>query len=106
VLGKPIALQSGPAWEKRLGNFHLELLDGNNRSMAHSDGHALLGHPLQAVLWLRDALRARGQALHKGQLLSLGALTPLVAVTAGMTLRARYTDLAPQGSVEVSVHFQ
>lgn len=106
VLGKPIALQPGPAWEKRLGEFHLELLDGNNRPIALGDAHALLGHPLQAVLWLRDTLRARGQTLHKGQLLSLGALTPLVAVTPGMTLRARYTDLAPQGPVEVSVHFQ
>jgi len=106
VLGKPIALQPGPVWEKRLGDFHLELLDGKGRPIALGDGHALLGHPLRAVLWLRDALRARGQTLHKGQLLSLGALTPLVAVTPGMTLRARYRDLAPQGPVEVSVHFQ
>lgn len=106
VLGKPIALQADPAWERRLGDFHLELRDANDRPIALSDGHALLGHPLQAVLWLRDALKARGQTLHKGQLLSLGALTPLVPIKPGMTLHARYTDLDPRGPVEVSVHFE
>ncbi len=104
VLGKVIPLAATPEWEKRLGDFKVILLDDNGQELAKGEGSALLGHPLKAVLWLRDDLKAAGIRLKPGDLLSLGTITPLMPVQAKTTIRARYIGLEDK-PVEVSVTF-
>ena len=69
-------------------------------------GSALLDHPLNVVLWLRDSLKAEGKKLKKGDLLSLGTITKLTPTAPNTTIRARYIDLDPKGPVEISVKFK
>ncbi|WP_413166492.1 2-keto-4-pentenoate hydratase [Capilliphycus salinus ALCB114379] len=104
VLGQPIPLEATPEWEQRLGNIQVIMFDDNGKELARGESSALLGHPLKAVLWLRDDLKAAGIRLKPGDLLSLGTITPLMPVQAKTTIRARYIGLEPQ-PVEVSVRF-
>ncbi|ERT08836.1 fumarylacetoacetate (FAA) hydrolase family protein [Lyngbya aestuarii BL J] len=104
VLGQPIPLAATSEWEKRLGNIQVILFDESGQELAQGQSSALLGHPLKAVLWLRDHLKAAGIRLQPGDLLSLGTITPLMPVQAKTTIRARYIGLEAQ-PVEVSVSF-
>lgn len=103
VLGPAITLQAGEDWHRRLSEFQVELRYPD-ASQAQAEGRALLGHPLAAVEWLRDAVHARGERLVAGDLLSLGSLTPLRPVQAGR-LQARYSGLDPQGPVDLVIDF-
>lgn len=62
---------------------------------------ALTSPVAQAVLWLKEDLRAAGIDLKPGDLLSLGTITPLTPVKEAMIIRARYEGLG-----EVSVTFK
>lgn len=102
IVGTPIPLAAGVDWPVRLATFRLDMLAPDGQVEASGTGDALLGHPLDAVLWLRDALVARGHEPKPGDLLSLGTVTRLVPVTGPRPLRARYTGLDPRGPVEVT----
>lgn len=106
VTGEPIPLAATQEWEERLGNVRVILRDREGNELAQGESKALLGHPLQVVLWLKDSLRASGRSLQKGNLLSLGTITPLIPAEPGTTIRAQYLGLDPNQTVEVSVHFQ
>ncbi|MEL7037726.1 MAG: hydratase [Cyanobacteria bacterium J06592_8] len=105
VLGTPIPLAATPEWEQRLGKVQVSLLNEDGEEIAKGDSTALLGHPLKAVMWLRDDLKAAGIPLQPGDLLSLGTITPLMSPKAKTTIRARYIGLDTQ-PVEVSVTFE
>ncbi|MBM3270932.1 MAG: hydratase [Candidatus Sericytochromatia bacterium] len=105
VVGSPIPLAAGQDWERRLAEFKLEILDEQGQVQATGFGQHLLGHPLDAALWLRDAIVASGRELKRGDVLSLGTVTRLVPVVAGTQVRARYSGLDPRGPVEVLVKF-
>lgn len=106
VLGEPIPLFATSEWDNRLRDMHLEIFDEGGNKLAEGKGSALLGHPLNVVLWLRDSLKREGKRLRKGDLLSLGTITKMIPVRLGATVRARYTGLDPKGPVEVSVRFE
>ncbi|MBR8828382.1 MAG: hydratase [Gomphosphaeria aponina SAG 52.96 = DSM 107014] len=106
VMGHPIPLQPTPEWEEKLGKIQLIILDETGNQLAMGESNALLGHPLNVVLWLRDSLQAEGKSLHKGDLLSLGTITPLMPVNPGTTIRAQYLGLNSNEPVEISVKFQ
>ena len=42
--------------------------------VAEAPAAALLGHPLDAVLWIVEAVKTRGLTLSQGQVLSLGSM--------------------------------
>jgi len=64
------------------------------------NGAACLGDPLEALLWLARAAQQVGDPLREGQIILSGALGPMVAATAGTTVRAFITELG-----DVSVRF-
>ncbi len=120
ILGEPIFLTPTLSWERRLASFRVQLLgeeytppaEGEDAPqpaerddaelLAEGSGKALLGHPLRAVLWLRDSLAAEGRRLAAGDLLSLGSLTVPMPARPGTVVRARYLGLDPSGAVEIS----
>lgn len=108
VMGEPIPLTADEDWITRLGNIRVQLSNDTGRTVASGDASALLGHPIQALRWLRDTLIAQGIELRPGDVLSLGSMTPLVPVEPGQ-MRLRYFGLDPNqrpgNSVDVWVRF-
>ncbi len=104
VRGPWIPLAGGVDWRARLAELKVAALDRQGRVLGEGQGSALLGHPLAAVLWLRDALRAEGKALRAGDWLSLGSLTPPIILNRPSDTRptlfiARYAGLLDSGGV-------
>ena len=62
-----------------------------------------MGHPLQAAMWLAQALKKDGITLKKGDLLSLGSFLPARPVSADMQVQVQY--LGMPGNPSVSVEF-
>ena len=72
--------------------------------VARGKGADILGHPLQAVVWLAGALSAEKLALEPGQWVSLGSFSPLMPPKAGQRIQVRY-DGVP-GLEPVGVQFE
>lgn len=89
----------------RLAAMTVTLSDDTGKEIARSPGSALLGHPLNVVLWLIEDLAKSGHALEPGQLLSLGSFSPLSPPEAGRTVTATYSGLA-DAPVSVRVMFR
>lgn len=106
VMGSPITLAATQEWQNRLKNFAFQMFDEKGTLVGQGNGTALLGDPLNVVLWLKDSLVAEGKKLKKGDLLSLGSITRPIPVKPGTALRAKYTGLDPKGPVEISVSFK
>jgi 2-keto-4-pentenoate hydratase len=97
------AIPAPPDLAARLAAMTVVLADDTGREIARTEGRALLGHPLNVVLWLIEDLAKSGRALEPGQLLSLGSFSPLTPPAAGRTVTATYTGLADQpASVRVT----
>jgi len=106
VTGDPIPLSATPEWQDRLKNFTLQIYDDKGTLLAEGKGSALLGDPLNVVIWLKNSLIAQGKKLNKGDLLSLGTITKPMPPKAGTGIKAKYIGLDPKGPVEISVSFK
>jgi len=106
IMGNPIQLSPTRDWQERLENFSMTLKDETGADLAEGKGSAILGHPLNVVLWIKDSLVAEGKALKKGDILSLGSVTKMIPAKAGSTIKGRYMGLSPEGPVEISVSFK
>lgn len=103
VLGDPIAIEPGLA--ERLATMQVSLADGTGKVLAEAPGAAILGNPLNAVIWLAQDLASRGEALQPGQLVSLGSFGPPVQPVPGGTVTLRYDGLSA-APVSLSVRFE
>lgn len=108
VTGKPIAVPSDAAGRARvadqLRDMNVRLVDGGGKELGKGKGSDVLGHPLNAVVWLAEALRGQGLSLQKGQVVSLGSFSPLVPAKAGVKATVHYDGLA--GAEPVTVTFK
>jgi len=105
VLGEMVALDGAEAWINRLAQIKVTLRDEQDQVLAEGSSQALMGHPLDAVLWLRDSLHKNGIHLKQGDLLSLGSITRLLPVGSTTAVTATYGGLDPNGVRTVTVHF-
>lgn len=102
VLGKPIA--PAPEMVEALGKMTVVMRDQDGKELARVPGAAILGHPLNAVVWLADDLAKSGGKLRAGDILSLGSFTPPNFQKAGMAITVTYEGLP--GNPNVSVRFK
>ncbi|MEZ5650953.1 MAG: fumarylacetoacetate hydrolase [Burkholderiaceae bacterium] len=104
VIGAPIILPADQASVDMLADMQVSLLDENGTVLHSAPGKAILGQPLNAAIWIAGKLQREGRRLRSGDLLSLGSITRLLPVKAGLTARARYEGLP--GSPEIEVTFK
>jgi len=83
--------------------MNVVMLDDQNQILAEGNTAALLGHPLKAVIWIRDQVLAGGGRLKKGDLLSLGSVTPPVFRKTSGSVRLRYSGGLLEHPIEIEV---
>lgn len=104
VLGKPIAVKATPQLVDALANMTVRLTDQDGKELDSGKGSAILGQPLNAMLWLVKDLKASGIAMKKGDLLSLGSFSKLMPPKPGTGAKVSYEGLP--GNPAVSVRFK
>jgi 2-keto-4-pentenoate hydratase len=100
VLGEPIAVEQSDAFLQSLADMEVKVTDDGGNELAAAKGSAVLGHPLNSVIWLLQA----GVALAPGDYVSVGSIGPLMPTAAGRTVTATYHGLP--GDPEVTVTFE
>ena len=78
-----------------------ESRDGIELGSGQAD--VLMGHPMNAAIWLAKALKQAGIKLKAGDLLSLGSLIEPQQPHAGMKIKIHYQGLG--NSSELAVEF-
>lgn len=108
VVGQPIPV---PAYRgeryallRALADMQVRLTDANGAVVGGGKGSDVLGHPLNAVVWLSGALAKEGLAMKPGELISLGSFSALLPPKPGLAVTATYHGLP--GAQPVSVRFK
>ena len=104
VVGEAIPLNQIDNWQTRLSQIQVTIYDETGGRLASGNSKDLLGDPLNVVFWIKNQLDKQGKALKKGDLLSLGTITPLTPAKAGESIRAEYIGLMDK-PVEITVNF-
>jgi len=103
VLGAKIPVRNDAAFADALRDMTVTAVDGSGKTLAQAKGTAILGHPLNAVVWLVAELKKSGITLKPGDLLSLGAFGA-GPVAPGAAVRVTYEGLP--GNPSVGVRFK
>lgn len=104
VLGTPIAVAAGggqAGLANALRDF-VAVVKGDGAEIDRGKGSDVLGHPLNAVVWLARDMARSGAALKKGDLVSLGSFSRLLPPKAGLAVEVVYQGLPGEPSVKVS----
>lgn len=106
VMGQPIALPPYRAERyamlDALRDMVVVLSDDKGAELARGKGSDILGHPLNAVVWLAEALAKEGRAMKPGDLISLGSFSPLLPPKAGAGASVSYVGLPGAAPVKVT----
>lgn len=102
VMGPAVA--TGELEMSDLTGFTVTLRRNGEAAGPAASGEALMGDPLNVVLWMVEATRRRGITLEAGDWLSLGSLTAPAPARAGDRYRALYEGLGTD-ALEVTVEF-
>ena len=94
VQGAPLLVPADAAGQARLldqlRDMNVRLVDGQGAALGGGKGSDVLGHPLNAVVWLAKALKAQGLSLRPGQVVSLGSFSALLPPKAGLKVTVHY----------------
>jgi 2-keto-4-pentenoate hydratase len=93
VLGAPVRVGDMPD----LGEIETRVRV-NGVEAASGLGAAVLGHPLNAVVWLAGKLPEYGLALQAGDLIMTGSFTRMLPLSAGDRVQATFTGLGEVGT--------
>jgi len=83
-----LGTESKPLDEVSTASIEMTLLK-NGATASEGNGHACMGDPLNAALWLAQTMAKMGRPLLKGEILLSGALGPMVAVERGDAFELR-----------------
>ena len=107
VVGQPMAVPRDAAARQRLldglQGMTVRVSDASG-VLSSGKGSDILGHPLNAVVWLTGALRQQGLQLQPGQVVSLGSFSPLSPPKAGQKVTVQHEGLP--GAKPVTVNFR
>lgn len=108
VVGNIIPLDAKKINTKQLQNISVILRDESGEIIVQGNSNALLGDPLNVVFWIKEKLKSQGKTLKKGDLLSLGSITPLVPIQTekGTKITAEYQGLPTDKIEKVVVTFE
>ena len=75
----------------------------NGADVATGTGDAVLGNPLNSLVWLASKLASRGRRLSAGDIVMTGSFTRQFPITPGDTIRTEFSGI---GAVETSMNKQ
>jgi 2-keto-4-pentenoate hydratase len=93
ILGAPVALPSAP--EAVLCTVRI-----NGEQVATGTGDAVLGNPLNSLVWLAGKLASHGRSLRAGDIVMTGSFTRQFPIAAGDRIRVDFDGV---GSVETGM---
>ncbi len=103
VVGTPIPAQYTTEFSQRLRDMEV-VVKADGQEVDRGMGFDVLGHPLNAVVWLVADLARNGRALKVGDLVSLGSFSKLMPPKPGLQVEVIYNGLP--GTPIVSVDFR
>lgn len=107
VLGTPILVPVTRGERYALGDALRDMtviVKGGGAELDRGTGSDVLGHPLNAVVWLAQDLARHGIALKPGDLVSLGSFSKLMPPKPGLAVEVGYLGLP--GSPTVAMSFK
>ena len=108
VRGAPLAVPADAAGQARLSDqlrdMNVRLVDAQGAQLGGGKGSDVLGHPLNAVVWLAGALKEQGLSMRPGQVISLGSFSALLPPKPGLQATVHYDGVT--GLQPVSVRFR
>ncbi|HEX2117011.1 MAG TPA: hydratase [Alphaproteobacteria bacterium] len=104
VVGDPAPVLGTPEFVNALAEMQVTLT-ADGAEISKAPGKTILGHPLNAVLFISDEVQRRGGKLKAGDILSLGSFSRLTPPKPGQKVVAKYEGL-PTGPMTVSVAFK
>lgn len=104
VVGDPVPVLTTPEFVNALADMQVTLT-ADGAEVSKAPGKTILGHPLNAVLFIVDEVQRRGGKLKAGDILSLGSFSRLTPPKAGQKVVATYEGL-PTGPMTVQVAFK
>lgn len=94
VVGDPLVLDGTDTNVlDRLPAIRASIMDKQGQVIATGEAASILGHPIEAVRWIRDEVKARGGRLATGDVLWLGSMTTPVPVVPGESYQVLFTGL-------------
>ena len=85
-----------------LQGMEITIRDQTGAKLGGGRGGDLMAQPLNAVIWLTQALQKEGQSLKVGDWVSLGSFSALLSPAAGQTITIDYKGLPGAQPVEVT----
>ncbi|HXV07364.1 MAG TPA: hydratase [Burkholderiales bacterium] len=105
ALGPRVAVEPTQAFLDALANMTVVMTeDKSGKELGRAKGDILMQHPINAAMWLAQALKKDGVALKPGDLLSLGGYIPPAPTQSGTTITVKYLGLP--GNPAVTVHLE
>lgn len=104
IFGRGIEVEPTQKFADALREMRVVITDEKGAELANTPGTAILGHPLNAVLWLITDLRNSGVRLNAGDRLSLGAFSPPMSPRSELRVKVRYLGLP--GDPQIHVRFK
>ena len=106
VAGEPIAVPAGQAERQALldalRDMQVKLTDAQGQVLGQGKGSDILEHPLNAVVWLAEAMAKEGLSMKPGDLISLGSFSALLPPKPGLQVTATYEGLPGAKPVRLS----
>lgn len=105
ILGQTRAVENTSAFYDAFGKMALVLRDASGKELSRVNADGVMGHPMNAVLWLVNDLKKTSEKLKAGDVISLGSPSPAVTPQAGDRFTLAYEGL-PGGTLEAKVSFK
>jgi 2-keto-4-pentenoate hydratase len=104
IFGRGIPVQPTQAFADALRDMRVVMTDDVGNEHANAPGSAIMGHPLNAVLWLVEDVRRSGGRLRVGDKLSLGSFSAPLTPSRETRIKVHYMGLP--GNPELHMRFR